>query len=102
MYAVGIRELKAKLSEYIRRARNGEVVLVSDRGRVVAELRAPTLRETPEHELALAALVGRGELKPAPAHDPTAYAPSPVRAKSGSAAEVLDQVRGDQPEASET
>lgn len=102
MYAVGIRELKAKLSEYIRRARNGEVVLVSDRGRVVAELRAPTVRETPEHELALDALVGRGELVPAAANDPAAYVPSKVRAEAGAAAEVLDRVRADRLPGKET
>lgn len=38
--AVGVRELKAKLSRYLRMAREGEVVLVTDRGEVVAELRA--------------------------------------------------------------
>lgn len=41
MYAVGIRELKSRLSEYVRLAAAGERVLVTDRDRVVAELRAP-------------------------------------------------------------
>ena len=41
MKAVGIRELKARLSQYIREVRRGEVVLVTDRGEVVAELRQP-------------------------------------------------------------
>jgi antitoxin (DNA-binding transcriptional repressor) of toxin-antitoxin stability system len=100
MYAVGIRELKAKLSEYIRRARNGEVVLVSDRGRVVAELRAPTVRT--DNELALAGLVGRGELIPAAVNDPSVYVPSRVHAKEGAAAEVLDQVRADRLPGKET
>ena len=40
--SVGIRELKNRLSEYIRRVRRGEEFLVTDRGRVVAELRQPT------------------------------------------------------------
>ncbi len=35
---VGIRELKAKLSEYVRRAANGERIVISDRGRPVAHL----------------------------------------------------------------
>lgn len=38
---VGIRELKNRLSEYVRLARKGERVLVTDRGEVVAELTAP-------------------------------------------------------------
>jgi antitoxin (DNA-binding transcriptional repressor) of toxin-antitoxin stability system len=39
--AVGIRVLKNKLSEYVRLAQSGETVLVTDRDRVVAELRPP-------------------------------------------------------------
>jgi antitoxin (DNA-binding transcriptional repressor) of toxin-antitoxin stability system len=42
MTTVGIRELKAHLSHYVRRARQGERVIVTDRGREVAELRAIT------------------------------------------------------------
>src|SRR4051812_43765956 len=41
MKEVGIRELKNRLSEYIRQVREGEVIMVTDRGEVVAELRAP-------------------------------------------------------------
>ena len=43
MSSVGIRELKNRLSEYVRRVRRGEEFLVTDRGRVVAELRQPTV-----------------------------------------------------------
>ena len=35
---VGIRELKAHLSEYVRRAAGGEHILVTDRGKPVARL----------------------------------------------------------------
>lgn len=35
---VGVRELKAKLSEFIGRAAKGESVIVTDRGRPVAQL----------------------------------------------------------------
>ena len=41
MKVVGIRELKNRLSEYIRLVRNGERVLVTDRGVIVAEIRQP-------------------------------------------------------------
>ena len=41
MKTVGVRELKNRLSEYIRLARSGEGVLVTDRGQVVAELTPP-------------------------------------------------------------
>jgi antitoxin (DNA-binding transcriptional repressor) of toxin-antitoxin stability system len=42
MRAVGIKLLKNRLSEYVRLAASGEVVLVTDRDRVVAELRPPS------------------------------------------------------------
>lgn len=41
MKSVGLRELKNRLSEYVREVRSGEAVLVTDRGEVVAELIAP-------------------------------------------------------------
>ena len=41
MRVVGIRELKSRLSEYLRLVGGGEVVLVTNRGRVIAELRQP-------------------------------------------------------------
>jgi prevent-host-death family protein len=41
MEKVGIRELKDKLSRYVRMAEAGDVVLVTDRGRIVAELVPP-------------------------------------------------------------
>jgi len=41
MRSVGLKVLKNKLSEYVRIAASGEVVLVTDRDRVVAELGPP-------------------------------------------------------------
>lgn len=42
MRSVGIKALKAHLSRYIDLVRKGEVVLVTDRDEVVAELRLPS------------------------------------------------------------
>ena len=36
MKSVGIRELKDRLSEYLRQVQAGETLLVTDRGRVAA------------------------------------------------------------------
>jgi antitoxin (DNA-binding transcriptional repressor) of toxin-antitoxin stability system len=94
MYAVGIRELKAKLSQFIRRAREGEVVLVSDRGRVVAELRAPSVRALADSELSTVELVAQGSLKLGMRRDEAVYEASPVTGRAGLAAEVLEWVRG--------
>ncbi len=41
MLAVGLKTLKNKLAEYVRLVAAGEVVLVTDRERVVAELIPP-------------------------------------------------------------
>ncbi|MBV8201101.1 MAG: type II toxin-antitoxin system prevent-host-death family antitoxin [Acidobacteria bacterium] len=50
MKAVGIRELKNSLSEYLRQVRGGEEVLVTDRGKPVAELRAPSRSDLTEEQ----------------------------------------------------
>lgn len=39
MKAVGVKILKAKLSEYLRLVKTGETILVTERDEVVAELR---------------------------------------------------------------
>src|SRR2546427_7866667 len=44
MKSVGLRELKNRLSEYVREVRSGEGGLVTDRGEVVAELIPPGQR----------------------------------------------------------
>jgi antitoxin (DNA-binding transcriptional repressor) of toxin-antitoxin stability system len=46
MKVVGIKQLKARLSEYIRLAKAGETVLVTERDEVVAEL-GPSSRRIP-------------------------------------------------------
>ena len=66
MDPVGIKALKNKLSEYVRAAAAGETVLVTDRGRVVAELVAPRLHAdaTPAQQR-MGGLVRQGLLTPA-------------------------------------
>jgi prevent-host-death family protein len=41
MVQVSVRELKAKLSEYLRRAGDGESILVTNRGKPIATVVAP-------------------------------------------------------------
>ncbi|HZZ85455.1 MAG TPA: type II toxin-antitoxin system prevent-host-death family antitoxin [Anaeromyxobacteraceae bacterium] len=71
MKIAGIRELKAHLSAYVRDAERGEVVLVTDRGQVVAELRPPGAAEgaASPAELRYRQLVERGALRPAANRD---------------------------------
>jgi len=63
MKSVGVKQLKARLSEYLRAVKAGEVVLVTDRDEVVAELRPP--RQPPpilESEDTLQSLADAGEV----------------------------------------
>jgi prevent-host-death family protein len=41
MQTVGLKTLKNKLSEYVRLAASGEAVVITDRGRAVAEIVPP-------------------------------------------------------------
>ena len=45
MKAVGVKQLKARLSEYLRLTKAGETVLVTERDEVIAELR-PARRQS--------------------------------------------------------
>ena len=42
MKSVGIKALKDKLSAYLKLVRAGEIVLVTDRDEVIAEIRRPS------------------------------------------------------------
>lgn len=99
MQAVGIRELKNKLSHYVRLVEAGESVLVTDRGTVVAELCPPGKTTQPPKEAdlppGLAELVRKGLAKPGLPHDPGIYVAQPKIVPDGTAAELLDWVRGD-------
>ena len=94
MKAVAVRELKNRLSAYLREVAAGEIVLVTDRGRVVAELRRPSAElERPPVERALARLEGEGSLVPGLPQEPAAYRETRVRIDTPSA-RLLDAERG--------
>ena len=94
MKVVGIRELKARLSEYIRRIRGGEEVLVTDRGKVVAELRPPR-RLAPEARSGLDELFKKGLADLGAPNDPEAYPELDSIAEPGEGARLLDEERGE-------
>lgn len=96
MRAVGIRELKNRLSEYLRAVRSGEQVLVTDRGRVIAELRAPSPYPRPvDHGPGMAALVRDGAVRVGLANTADVYPDLPRRVPNGTAAGLLDELRGE-------
>jgi len=96
MASVGIRELKNRLSEYLRQVRAGESVLVTDRGEVVAEISAPGHGATDAAvPPGLAVLARRGLMTPAARGDARLYpALSRTRRRRYRAAQLLDAERG--------
>lgn len=62
---MGLKVLKNRLSEYVRLAQSGEVVLITDRDRVVAELSPPARgRAEPLRDAELAEAVRNGWITP--------------------------------------
>jgi antitoxin (DNA-binding transcriptional repressor) of toxin-antitoxin stability system len=92
-----IRFLKDKLSAFLRDVQRGDVVLVTNRGRVIAEIRQPSLRE---HERASSApdrwrrLIKEGTVQVGLPNAAEAYQPGEVHLSAGIVDEALDQSRG--------
>ncbi|MEO8511737.1 MAG: type II toxin-antitoxin system prevent-host-death family antitoxin [Chloroflexota bacterium] len=63
---VGIRELKARLSEYIERAQAGEVIDVTSRGRRVAQIVPAPGSDNVERGLTEGWITRREERAPSP------------------------------------
>lgn len=96
MYTVGVRELKNRLSAFLRQVRSGESVLVTDRGEVIAEISPPGQRlADPSLPPGLLALARRGAVTLGSRADPASYRTLP-RSRQGrqSAAHLLDAERG--------
>ncbi len=97
MKTVGVRDLKNKLSEYLRRVRLGECVLVTDRGEVVAELLPPGQRQgDPSVPEGLQLLARRGVLTLGTQAGADLYPvlPRRRRGRRHSVAQLLDDERG--------
>jgi antitoxin (DNA-binding transcriptional repressor) of toxin-antitoxin stability system len=96
MKTIGVRELKAQLSRVLREVNGGDSYLVTDRGRVVAELRRPGMVDASasDEDRALARLAAAGVLRVAERPRP-AYRASPISSKAGTAAALLDADRGE-------
>ena len=97
MVTVGIRELKNRLSEYLRLVRTGELVQVTDRGTVVAEIQAPGLtRYAARVPAGLLELARRHEATLGLPNDPSLYEVGRAPALDGmTTQELLDAERGE-------
>ena len=94
---MGIRELKNRLSEYIRMVRAGETVTITDRGTVVAELHPPgapsSVAKIPAGLLRLAR---EGKATLGEPNDPSVYKmPAKPVLEGITSEELLDQERGE-------
>lgn len=98
MKAVGIKQLKARLSEYVRLARGGELILVSDRDEVVAQL-GPARRQAPEPsslDEVLENLARQGQVtRAAETKRGWSWSPRPLGLPRSTVTRLLDDLRSD-------
>ncbi len=97
--AVGVKQLKARLSEYLRLVKAGETVLVTDREEVVAELR-PARRQAPaggDLEDVLQSLADAGHITRAsiPKKKGWTWRVRGLGLPPGTAMKILDELRTD-------
>lgn len=93
---VGIRELKNKLSAYLQEVRRGIRILITDRNRVVAELREPlsTSPAADAHHPLLAQWIREGSIR-LPTAPLRPMRKSSVRMPAGTAKRLIDEDRGE-------
>jgi prevent-host-death family protein len=82
---IGIRELRAHLSRYLDRVRDGEEIVVTDRGMPIARI-TPTNGRSRIDEL-----IAAGILTPAPNQGPRTV-PTPITIKGG-VSDLVDEQR---------
>jgi antitoxin (DNA-binding transcriptional repressor) of toxin-antitoxin stability system len=93
--AVGLKVLKNKLSEYVRLAREGETILVTDRDRVVAEIVPPR----PDHQGSVGnALLAEARRKGWVTVPPASLPGAPGRAPVAPLADLLAELDDDRSE----
>ena len=101
MKSVGIKVLKDNLSKYLRMVRDGEIVLVTDRDEVIAEIQSPqrlVSASVTRWELFLRQEERRGSVRrpkagPVPSIDELRKLPRPVERVG--LQRLLDQIRSD-------
>jgi antitoxin (DNA-binding transcriptional repressor) of toxin-antitoxin stability system len=96
--AVGIKQFKAHLSEYVRLVKGGETVLVTEREEVVAELRPARRQPTPPTDIddILDQLAGSGVIERATTSKGSwVWSSKGLGLPVGTAAAILDALRED-------
>ena len=95
MASAGIRDLKNRLSHYVRRTEAGERIAITAHGRVVAELVPPGTTSRAGRRSRFNELVSAGVIRPpVEAGDPLEDWPD-IRLPRGTAAALIDSDRGE-------
>ncbi len=89
---IGTRALKNHLGEYLQRVKAGEVIYVTDRGKVVAEIRPAPRAEEGEEQI-LRRLAAEGLVTPGEGRHED-FAPFPVARRGKRASQMIVEDRG--------
>lgn len=87
---VGIRELRANLSAFVDRVKNGEDVIITERGRTVARITRPGDARTKLDEL-----IAQGRVTPAKRPKQPISTEGLPRPVGGTVTDILFELRGD-------
>ena len=96
--AVGVKQLKARLSEFLRLVKSGETILITERDEVVAELRPSVRQPIPAESTqgVLEALAESGRVTlPSRSKDGWTWSVRGLGLPPGTAAKILDDLRDD-------
>lgn len=95
MASVSIRELKNRLSEYLRMVRRGERALVTDREGAVTELCQPVNRPEAAANPERVRHIHSGRVRPGALNRANLYPRMPRAPSPGTARRLLDEERGE-------
>ena len=95
MKTSGVRELKNRLSAYLRMVEQGERVAVTHRGRIVAELGPPAHATEEEAQAGLLRRARAGTVRLGAPNNPDIYPLPSRRLSSRVVRDLLDEVRGE-------
>lgn len=95
MKTSGVREVKNRLSAYLRMVEQGERVAITHHGRIVAELVPPAHATDEEANAGLRRRALAGSVRLGAANRPDAYPRPAGRLPSRVVQDLLDEIRGE-------